>query len=276
MKNLIVNIFKTLFFFDLTAVIWLKHMPELKAKNEALLTLKQETAFLILPLALTLIFWLLVEKRKVGVPINKKVIGSALWGIAFGVVPIAVIIGVLKLFKVVQFSGFNKPSHIWIWIAALFLKVLTVELLFRGYLFNLYKKHHGTIFAVIATTALYISLYSEILKTPKIYRANIILFNILLCFILDRYGSIITTVLARFCYTFISCMLFGSLYSGENYPTILNTAFKNKPFFVDSHYFLEGSKITLVVLILLTATLIILKYNLIAKGKIFIAKFKKK
>lgn len=71
-------------------------------------------------------------------------------------------------------------------------------------------------------------------------------------------------------------MLFGSLYSGENYPTLLNIAFKNKPFFVDAHYFLEGSKITLIVLVVFIIALIVLKYNLISKGKIIIAKFKKK
>ena len=66
MKNLIVNIYKTLFFFDL-AIVVAYYIPDIKTENAALLTLWREGVFFAVTLAFTLFFIRAVEKNKLRV-----------------------------------------------------------------------------------------------------------------------------------------------------------------------------------------------------------------
>ena len=61
MKNLIVNLFKTLFFFDLTIIV-LTLIPDRKAGSEAVAALWRKGTACVLLLALTVIFHRIVEK----------------------------------------------------------------------------------------------------------------------------------------------------------------------------------------------------------------------
>ena len=65
-KNLIVNIYKTLFFFDL-AIVVAYYIPDIKTENSALLTLWREGVFLGVVLAFTLFFIKAVEKSRLRV-----------------------------------------------------------------------------------------------------------------------------------------------------------------------------------------------------------------
>lgn len=262
MKNLIINIFKTLFFFDL-AVIIISLLPEVTASNEALLKLKQEALILIVPFVLTLIYYLFIEKRKIGPTFGKRKFHSLFLGIGIGILPIAICVGALKLLKGIDFAGINKPQYIWYWLAALLCNAIASELLYRGYLFSLYKKHYGLIFATVVTTLFYISFNTDLLNKPKIYIANITLFNILLCLLLEHSGSVITTIAARFTYSSISCILFGSLYSNTGYPTFLKVTFSGKALITGGEYRIEGSVIMLCITALALSIILIRKYELI-------------
>lgn len=262
MKNLIVNIFKTLFFFDLSVII-ISVLPALVLPNVAFTKLLQQALIMIVPLILSVIFYFFVEKQRLGVPLGKHKFRSLFLGLGIGILPIAISVGILKIFKGISFSSFTFDSKLWIWLIALLFCVVASELLLRGYLFSLYKKHYGFIFATIVTTLFYISLNLNLFDKPKLYIANILLFNIMLCFLLDCTGSVLTTIMARFSYTSISCILFGGLYSEQGYPVILNTVFSGKTVFTGGEYRLEGSVITLFLTSLALLIILIRNYNLI-------------
>ena len=261
MKNLIVNIFKTLFFFDLAVFIF-TILPEItKASSEGMLKLKQEALIMAVPLGLTLIYFFFVERRKLGVPINRHVFKSLGWGLLAGVVPVGVVVGTLFLMKKLKFISIAKPEHIWLWLAAILCNTLAAELLLRGYLFKLFKKHYGFMFSAIVTTMLFISLDIKLFDKPKIYIANILLMNFLLCLLLEYSGSMVATVLARFLYSGISCYMFGCMQLTGGYPTLLKTEVSGKVILTGGEYGLEGSLLTLIVLALFVAILMSIKYH---------------
>lgn len=266
MKNLIVNIFKTLFFFDL-AVIVIYLLPEITGGSAAMLKLKQEAVIAGVPLFLTLIYYFIIEKRKTGAPFNRHIFKAFFKGLAAGVIPLGIAVGLLVLFKELSFTGISKPERLWLWLGAILCNAIANELLLRGYLFNLYKKHYGFMFSAIVTTMLFASLDIELFNKPKLYIANILLLNFLLCLILEYTGSVIATVTARFMYTGISCLLFGSLPLSGGYPTVFETAVKGKALITGGEYGFEGSIITFAVLAFITLWLLTRKYKLISLTK---------
>ena len=195
MKNLIVNLFKTLFFFDL-AIIILTLIPDRKAGSEAVAALWREGTACVLLLALTVIFHRIVEKRKFSIKKGLCNLKFLPLGILAGAVLPLLYTLAMRCFKAYNFDGFNKVSKLWIWIAAILLNALWNELLLRGYLFRIYKRHFGFIVATVITTALFIAMNHEILKADRKYFAIIIMLNVLLCFLLEFSNSVIFTVFA--------------------------------------------------------------------------------
>lgn len=260
MKNLIVNIFKTLFFFDLS-IILLNVLPQHKTGRAEVINLRNEGAVCLLLLVLTFIFHKIVEKKKF--PFKKGICNLKFLplGILAGAVIPLVFTVVMRITKGYNFDGFNKIPKLWMWILAVFLSALWNELLLRGYLFRLYKKHYGFLMSTVITTALFISMNHEILKFSKKNLAIIILFNILLCFLLEITNSVIFTVFARFTYTFISGMMFGSAYLLTGYPRLAKYTFSGKDKLTGGKYLLEGSTITLIALIVIVSIIFIFKYK---------------
>lgn len=269
MKNLIINIFKTLFFFDL-GVILITLLPEVQNKNPALQKLIAESLPLGIVLILTILFILVIERRKIKLPIKKNIPKSLLWGLLTGSAIPIIFLAVNAATKHFNFISFIKTEHLIFWLLGLLANAIFAEMLFRGYLFVLYKKFYGFIFATVVTTLLYLSFNFAIFSESKNYIANIILFNVLLCFLLEYSGSIITTITARFVYTALSGLMLGSLPLAKDYPTIINHTFKPHKILVAKDVPIEKSTFVLIVLIILTVLFVHNKYNLIAKFKLLI------
>ncbi len=274
MKNFIVNIFKTLFFFDL-GVIVMSLLPTVKLKNSALFKLTTEGIYLGFVLILSLVFVLAIEKRKIGIGFGKRKFKSALVGIVSGIAFPVIFIAVLSFFKGFDLSGFNKHSHLYYWIPAILINALTTELFLRGYLFTLYKKHYGFLFTAVVTTMLYIALNSEILKANKIYFANIILLNLLLCFLREYTDSVVATVSARFFYCLLSCLMLGSLPLSGGYPTLLKYTVIGKPLLTGGEYGIEGSLIMLIISLIVFLLLFFHKFKPISIIKQKVYEFKR-
>lgn len=269
MKNLIINIFKTLFFFDL-AVILITLLPEVQNKNPALQKLIEECLPLGIVLILTLLFILVIERKKLKLPIERNIPKSLLWGLITGSAIPVVFLAVTAATKHFSFISFIKTEHLIYWILGLLANAIFAEALFRGYLFVLYKKFYGFIFATVVTTLLYLSFNFAIFSESKNYIANIILFNVLLCFLLEYSNSIITTITARFVYTVLSGLMLGSIPLANDYPTIINHTFKPHKILIGKDVPIEKSTFVLIVLIVLTVLFVHKKYDLIAKFKLLI------
>ena len=261
MKNLLVNVFKTLFFFDLALVV-IPLIPQLKTENPLWLLLWREGMPLAVVLFLTVFFLLFVEKRKLHLYEKKGKFKSVLWGILIGIGVPTVILGIMWIFKSFKITGFNKIEEIYYYIIAVFLNAAAGELLIRGYLFKIYKKHQGFIFATIFSTALFLSQYSEIFKMGKMYIANIVLLNIFLCLLTDKAKGPLN-IAARFVYTFISGFALGSRILIHEYPIWAKFSFSGKKLISGGSYQIEGSVITTVLISILILLMLNSKYNLL-------------
>lgn len=261
MKNLLVNIFKTLFYFDL-AVIAISLIPDLKTQNPAKLLLWREGMAFAVVWFLTVVFLLFVEKRKLRLYAKKGKFKSALLGVVVGIGLPSVILGVMWLFKSFKITGFNKVEDIYYYIAAVFFNAAAGELLIRGYLFKIYKKHHGFIFATIFSTALFLSLNFQIFSLGKMYIANIVLLNICLCCITDKARGPFG-IAARFAYSLLSGLVLGGKIFTEQYPVWGKFAFSGKKLISGGSYQIEGSVITVVLLSFLIFIMLNAKYNLL-------------
>lgn len=261
MKNLLVNIFKTLFFFDL-ALIVINLIPDLKTENPAKLILWREGMAFAVIWVLTLFFLLFVEKRKLKLYSKKGKFKSVMMGLLLGAVVPTLIAAAMWIFKALKLSGFNKISDIYFYIGAILLNAAAGELLIRGYLFKIYTKHQGFLFATVFSTALFLSMNTEIFKLNKIYIANIILLNILLCCLTDKAKGPIN-IAARFSYMLVSGFALGGKLFEEAYPIIGKATFSGKQLISGDEFQLEGSIFTLVITSLLILFLLNQKYNLL-------------
>ncbi len=275
MKNLIVNIFKTLFFFDLALII-IALIPDFKTENAAYLTLWREgMAFLVIAV-ISNFFYRRFEKEKIPKAIKKankknkvktkrnrkgRFKFSVLGLLCGAVIPVLFTVA-MRVLKSYNFVCFNKIPQIWIWIIAIFFNAVAGELLIRGYLFRLYKKHYGFIFASITTTLLFLSMHLEIFDINNKYAAIIILLSILLCFLYEYTHSIYFTIFARFSYCLISGFIFGGNLFVEKYPVFGNYVFKGKTALTGGELMVEGSNLTLIFLSVIVFIMFALKYRI--------------
>lgn len=261
MKNLLVNIFKTLFFFDLALVV-IALIPDLKTNDQMKLLLWREGMPLAVVLFLTIFFLLFVEKRKFHIYEKKGKFKSSIFGLFIGAAVPLVILGVMWLFKVFKITGFNKIDEIYYYILAIFFNAMAGELLIRGYLFKIYQKYHGFIFATVFSTALFLSMNHNILKLGKMCILNIVLLNVVMCSVTDKAKGPLN-IFARFIYTFISGFVLGNGMFGESFPVFGKIVFSGNKILSGGKYQIEGSIITTLILSIITLFMLNRKYNLI-------------
>ena len=115
MKRVLINIFKTLFFFDL-AVICFTFLPSLKTENLALLKLGDEGFRFLLLAVLSFIFINLIERRSIKLPLKKIKFKQALSSVIAGAVLPVIAVAVMLIFKGIQLEGFNKISHLYYYL----------------------------------------------------------------------------------------------------------------------------------------------------------------
>lgn len=247
MKKLLINIFKTLFFFDL-AVMCFPILPTIKTENTALLKLFTEGVQLIFIIILTWIFIKWVEKKSIKLPSKKKKVKQVMFGLFLGAVLPVITVAVMVSTKSFKFEGINEVKYLYFWLPALLFNAITTEYLLRGYLFQLYKREYGVIASVVITTLLYISLNFHILKMGKIEMATLIVFNILLCVLLELTSSMVVTISARFFYSLLSTFALGSLPLSEGYPALLKYKLSGNSFITGGANGIEGSIIPLTVI----------------------------
>jgi hypothetical protein len=104
----------------------------------------------------------------------------------------------------------------------------------------------------------------------KYYVATVILFNILLCFLLEYTNSVITTIVTRFTYLVLSSFLLGSYPVFKEFPTLINYTFTEKKYLTGENVLIEGSILMLVLVSVATFIFFYIKYRPITQIKRFI------
>lgn len=256
MKNLIVNIYKTLFFFDL-AIVVAYYIPDIKTENAALLTLWHEGVFFAVTLAFTLFFIRAVEKNKLRVFNFKNKLRHYSLGLITAAIPLGITVLILWLFKSLRFNGAEKISGIVFWLIAILFEAAANELLLRGYLFRLYRKYYSLSVVTAVITLLFISLNINVFSHGVIYAINMLLTNIILCLLAEYTYSLLAPITARFFYNVVSGFLLGSLTVSAEYHALINTLWSGNKYLTGGDMKLEGSVILLATNIALCAFFIL-------------------
>lgn len=244
MKNLILNIYKTLFFFDL-AIVVAYYIPDIKTENPALLTLWREGVLFAVTLAFTLIFIRAVEKNRIRVFNYKNKLRHYSLGLIAAAIPLGATVLSLLLFKSLKLNGAQKISGIVFWLISLLLEAAANELLLRGYLFRLYRRYYSLPVVTAVVTVLFISLNISVFSHGVIYALNMLLTNIILCLLAEYSYSLLAPITARFFYNLISGFLLGSYTLSAEYPAVINTLWSGNKYFAGGDMRLEGSVILL-------------------------------
>lgn len=243
-KNLIVNIYKTLFFFDL-AIVVAYYIPDIKTENPALLNFWREAVFLGIMIAFTLIFIKAVEHNQIKVFNFKNKLRHYSLGLITAAIPLGITVLILWLFKSLRFNGAEKISGIVFWLIALLFEAAANELLLRGYLFKLYRKYYSLPVVAAVITLLFISLNINVFSHGVIYALNMLLTNIILCLLAEYTYSLLAPITARFFYNMVSGFLLGSLTVSAEYTALINTLWSGNKYLAGGDMKLEGSVILL-------------------------------
>ena len=243
-KNLIVNIYKTLFFFDL-AIVVAYYIPDIKTENSALLTLWRDGIYLAVVLVFTLFFIRVVGKSRLRVFNFKNKLRHYSLGLITAIIPLAVTLLPLLIFKSLKLNGAQKISGIVFWLIALLFEAAANELLLRGYLFKLYRKYYSLPAVTVVVTLLFISLNINIFSHGVIYTLNMLVTNIILCLLAEYSYSLLAPITARFFYNLISGFLLGSYTLSSEYPAVINTLWSGNRYLAGGDMKLEGSLILL-------------------------------
>lgn len=256
MKNLIVNIYKTLFFFDF-AIVVAYYLPDIKTENTAILTLWREGVFFGVVLAFTIVFMKLVERKSLRVFNFKNKLRHYSLGLITAIIPIGITVLSLWVFKMLRFNGANKIGGMLFWLIALLLNAAANELLLRGYLFKLYRKYYSLPVVTAVVTVLFISLNINIFSGGIIYAANMLLTNIILCLLAEYSYSLLAPIAAHFFYNLVSSLVLGSLTVSKDYPVLLNILWSGNKYLSGGDNKIEGSIILLAINLALCAYFII-------------------
>lgn len=246
MKNLIVNIYKTLFFFDLAIVI-AYYIPNIKTENQALLDLWREGIFLAVMIIFTALFLKFAEHGTLKVFNTKNKLRHYSIGLLTAIIPLGITVAALWLLKMLTFSGTSKAEHIILRLLSLLFNIVATELLLRGYLFRLYRKYYSIPVTTAVITALFISLNLYMLSDGVIYTVNMLIMNITLCLVAEYTRSVLAPVTAHFIYNAVSSLVFGSFEASETFLPLLNVSFSGNKYLSGGDMKLEGSVIMLCV-----------------------------
>lgn len=246
MKNLIVNIYKTLFFFDLAIVI-AYYIPNIKTENQALLDLWREGIFLAVMIIFTALFLKFAEHGTLKVFNTKNKLRHYSIGLLTAIIPLGITVAALWLLKMLTFSGTGEAEHIILRLLSLLFNIVATELLLRGYLFRLYRKYYSIPVTTAVITALFISLNLYMLSDGVIYTVNMLIMNITLCLVAEYTRSVLAPVTAHFIYNAVSSLVFGSFEASETFLPLLNVSFSGNKYLSGGDMKLEGSVIMLCV-----------------------------
>ena len=244
MKNAILNLLKTLFFFD-AAVVAVYFLPFRVQESAARSALSEELVFLAVVAVLTVIFSWIVERRSLKIFSFKKLFRHYSIGLICGILPIGATFLALWLSRCFRFTEKNNIEDLLIWLAALFVNTFAVELLLRGYLFRLYRKHYPFVLSALFVTALYFSLNYTVFLSGPVRVFNLLVFNLILCYTAEYTRSFLSPLTAHFIYRAIGTFLLGSLTVSEKYPHLFQMTVSGNPKLTGGEVGIEGSLLLL-------------------------------
>lgn len=230
-------------------------LPLSNSDNPALWRLWAEITPLLSIIAFTFIFWI-IEKKTIKLHLFNNPVKGVLIGIITGILWLGLPVIVMKLMKVIEFSGKNDIPLCFVWILAAFLNVIMQELLVRGWLYQVLKQKYNIAISTIVTTALFTLLHGGAFEAGVVPVVNVLTMSLLMTVILEYSGSLIAPTIMHFIWNGIGALVLGGVSLADDYPHMLNMIFSGTDLLSGGECKIEGSIVVLVVNVILLAVFI--------------------
>jgi membrane protease YdiL (CAAX protease family) len=225
--------------------------PVFLSGNNALLRLWWEIIPLLCVLLITIVFVLVVEKKKVCVPLLKNPLKDTALGLILGFVWLAGVILPLFLLGNLTLGEKHTVSYLWIWFISALLNAAMQEYLIRGYLLVLLKDKYNIFVAVIITTIIFTAMHGGAFEAGAIAVFNVISMSVFVSLLLVYTKSLLAAILVHFIWNGVGCMIFGIVSLAGDYPSLWNGVLSGDSFISGGAAKLEGSIVVSIVNLLL-------------------------
>lgn len=254
LKRIVITFIECICFF-LGWAILSSVLPLSNSDNPALWRLWAEITPLLSIIAFTFIFWI-AEKKAIKLHLFNNPVKGVLIGIITGILWLGIPIVIMKLMKVIEFSGKNDIPLFFIWILAAFLNVIMQELLVRGWLYQVLKQKYNIAVSTIVTSALFTLLHGGAFEAGMVPVVNVLTMSLLMTVILEYSGSLIAPTIMHFMWNGIGALVLGGVSLADDYPHLLNMIFSGSKLLSGGECKIEGSIVVLVVNVMLLAVFI--------------------
>lgn len=254
LKKIVITFIECICFF-LGWAILSAVLPLSNSDNSAVWRLWAEITPLLSIIAFTTIFWI-IEKKTIKLHLFNNPVKGALIGIITGILWLGFPVVIMKLMKVIDFSGKNDIPLFFVWILAAFLNVIMQELLVRGWLYQVLKQKYNLAISTIVTTALFTLLHGGAFEAGVVPVVNVLTMSLLMTVILEYSGSLIAPTVMHFIWNGIGALVLGGVSLADDYPHLLNMIFSGSELLSGGECKIEGSIVVLVVNAILLAVLI--------------------
>jgi hypothetical protein len=210
--------------------------------------------------AFTVVF-LLIEKRKIKIPVMQNIGRGILIGSLSGIIWIGAATGILVLTKQLTVTARHDIPLLWLWIISAFINVIMQELLVRGYIYQLLKTGYNLRAAVIFTTLLFTLMHSGAFSAGVIPVINVITMCLFTTALYESENTLAAPVMAHAIWNITGALFLGGVNLAEDYPHILTMQASANTVLSGGDYKIEASVVTLILNIILMVVFFIRCFN---------------
>jgi len=249
MKKIFKTIIKFITFFIIWAVLG-GLIPISEKLSPPMWRFLAELVPLVLIVLITYTYMKFIDKEKYDLKLKDTNFLNYLSAFIIGNIWTFGIIGIAFGIKVLKINNSNN-TFLLVWGISLFLNTIMQELLARGYLYQMIKKNHNTIAAVITTTCLFALMHGGAFEAGILAVLNVITMSLLMTMLMEYYDSLWVPIIVHFIWNFIGGLIFGVVSLASDYPFIYNTVSSGNKIISGGVFKIEGSIIVAVINIVL-------------------------
>lgn len=243
MKKALITFLKIAVFFVGWAVCTAIDVP---ARNPAVWRFFAELVPLASMILFTVVF-ILIEKKKVRIPIAANAGEGTLVGTIVGIVWIGASVGILIGTHQLVITDKNYIQMLWLWIFSAFINVIMQELLVRGYIYQLLRTKYNLPAAIVVSTALFSLMHGGAFEAGLLPVMNIITMCLFTTALYEAEGTLLAPIMAHAVWNVVGGVILGGVSLADDYPSLYSMTPSENVILSGGTCRIEGSIVVLVV-----------------------------
>lgn len=243
MKKALITFLKIAVFFVGWAVCTAIDVP---ARNPAVWRFFAELVPLASMILFTVVF-ILIEKKKVRIPIAANAGEGTLVGTIVGIVWIGASAGILIGTHQLVITDKNHIQMLWLWIFSAFINVIMQELLVRGYIYQLLRTKYNLPAAIVVSTALFSLMHGGAFEAGLLPVMNIITMCLFTTALYEAEGTLLAPIMAHAIWNIVGGIVLGGVSLADDYPSLYSMTPSDNVILSGGICKIEGSVVVLVV-----------------------------